>query len=43
MKRKIDDVTFHLRFFGILRIVEENQWHIWNPEEILRKKHVLAM
>ena len=30
-------------FFDVLRIVQENEWHIWNPEEILDKKHVLFM
>ena len=34
---------FDLRFFDVLRIVQENEWHIWNPEEILDKKHVLFM
>ena len=32
---------FHLPFSEVLRIVEENLWHIWNPNEILSKKHVL--
>ena len=34
---------FDLRFFGVLRIVQENEWHNWNPDEILDKKHVLFM
>ena len=28
---------------GVLHIVEENQWDIWNPEEILCQKHMLFM
>ena len=34
---------FYLRFFDVLRIVQENKCHISNPQEILDKKHVLFM
>ena len=38
--KKIDDVIFDLRFFDFLRIVQENERHFWNHEEILDKKHL---
>ena len=41
--KKRYDVFFYLWFLGLLRIVEENYWHISNPEGILRKKHVFFM
>ena len=31
---------FNLRFFKALRNAQENKWHIWNPQEVLSKKHV---
>ena len=31
---------FNLRFFGVLRFVEDNYWHIWNLEKILSRKQV---
>ena len=34
---------FDLQFFKVLCTIEENLWHIWNPEEILSKTHVLFM
>ena len=42
--REMDDVIFfYLRFFDVLRIVQENKCHIWNPQKILDKKHVRFM
>ena len=34
---------FDLWFVDVLHILQENEWHIWNPEEIQDKKHVLVM
>ena len=35
--------SFLLAIFGVLRIVEENLDRIWNPEDIVSKKHVIFM
>ena len=34
---------FYLQCLGVLHIVDENKWHIWNLEEILSQKYVLFM
>ena len=34
---------FDLQCLGVLHIKEENERHIWNPEETLSQKHVLCV